>query len=56
MVLVAAIVCEDIDRLSLDAVRFPQVPHAAGPIVLRNVKDVKTRDVSVSVSAPPKQK
>jgi len=50
------IVCEDVDRLSLDAVRCPQVPHTAGPIVLKNVKDVKTRDVTVSVSAPPKQK
>ena len=46
------IVCEDIDRLVLDAVRFPQVPHAASPVVLRNVKDVKTRDVDVSIPAP----
>ncbi len=46
------IICEDVDRLVLDAVCFPQVPHAASPVVLRNVKDVKTRDVDVSIPAP----
>ena len=46
------IVCEDVDSLVLDAVRFPKVPRAAGPIVLRNVKDIKTRDMDVSIPAP----
>jgi len=45
------IFCEDVDRLVLDAVRFPQVPQATGPIVLKNVKEVITRDVDVSVPA-----
>jgi hypothetical protein len=47
-----AIVCEDIDRLVLDAVRFPQVPHAAGPVVLKGIKEVKTRDLDVSIPTP----
>jgi hypothetical protein len=50
------IVCEDVDRLVLDAVRFPQVPNAAGPIVLKNVKEVKTRDVDMSIPASGDQK
>lgn len=50
------IVCEDVDCLLLDAVRFPKVPRAAGPIVLRNVKDIKTRDMDVSIPAPGDRK
>lgn len=50
------IFCEDIDRLVLDAVRFPEVHHAAGPIVLKNVKEVKSRDVDMSIPAPANQK
>ena len=50
------IVCEDVDHLLLDAVRFPEDPSAAGPIVLRNVKDIKTRDVNVFVPPPGDEK
>jgi len=50
------IFCEDINRLVLDAVRFPEFHHAAGPIVLKNVKEVKSRDVDTSIPAPANQK
>jgi len=50
------IFCEDIDRLVLDAIRFPEVHHAALPIVLKNVKEVKSRDVDTSIPAPANQK
>ena len=50
------IFCEDVERLVLDAVRFPKVPNAAGPIVLKNVKDIKTRDVDVYSPEPARQK
>jgi hypothetical protein len=50
------IACEDVDRLVLDAVRFPKVPNAAGPIVLKNVKDIKTRDVDIYTPEPATQK
>jgi hypothetical protein len=51
-----AIFCQDVERLFLDAVRFPQFPDAAGPIVLKNVKDIKTRDVDVYKQKPARQK
>jgi hypothetical protein len=48
--------CEDIDRLVLDAVRFPKVSKAAGPIVLKDVRDIKTRDVDVYSPEPARQR
>ena len=50
------IFCEDVDRLVLDNIRFPQFIDAAGPIVLKNVKEVKSRDVDMSIPEPAKQK
>ena len=50
------IFCQDLDRLVLDNVRFPEFPDAAGPIVFKNVKEVKSRDVDMSIPAPAKQK
>ena len=50
------IVFEDVGRVLLDSVRFPKVPNAAGPIVLKNVKDIKTRDVDISVPTTGNQK
>ena len=50
------IFCEDVGCLVLDNVRFPEVPDAAGPIVLKNVKEVKSRDVVLSVPAPASRK
>ena len=43
------ILCEDIDSLVLDSVRFPQIPKAAGPVVFKNIKKVKSRDVDAFV-------
>jgi hypothetical protein len=41
--------CQDLDRLVLDDVHFPEVSGAAGPIVLKNVKKFKSRDVDMSI-------
>ena len=46
------IFCQDLDLLVLDAVRFPQFPKAAGPIVLKNIKEVKSRDLDISTPEP----
>ncbi|MHC4111746.1 MAG: hypothetical protein ACYSUY_11775 [Planctomycetota bacterium] len=38
------------------AVRFPQLADAAGPIVLENVKEVKSRDVDMVIPEPANRK
>jgi hypothetical protein len=48
--------CEDVDRLVLDAVRFPQFSDAVGPVVLKNVKEVESRDVDMAIPEPANQK
>jgi hypothetical protein len=48
--------CEDVGRLILDVVRFPEIPGTAGPIVLKNVKEVKSRDVEMSIPEPAEKK
>ncbi|MHC4642039.1 MAG: glycoside hydrolase family 28 protein [Planctomycetota bacterium] len=50
------IFCQDLDLLVLDAVRFPQFPKAAGPIVLKNIKEVKSRDVDMFIPEPANRK
>jgi polygalacturonase len=46
--------CEDVDRLTLDAVHFPQVPEVTVPVVLKNVKETQTRDLDIPAPAVPK--
>ena len=46
--------CEDIDRLTLDAVHFPQVPEVTVPVVLKNVKETQTRDLDIPAPTNPK--
>ena len=50
------IFCEDVDSLVLDNVRFPEFSDAVGPVVLKSVKEVKSRDVNMTAPAPAKQK
>jgi hypothetical protein len=50
------IFCQDVGLLVLDNVRFPEFDGAAGPIVLKNIKEVKTRDVEMSVPEPVEKK
>jgi len=45
-----AIFCEDVDHIIFDAVRFPKVSDAAGPVILKNVKDVETREMNDNIT------
>ncbi len=48
------IACEDLDRLVLDSVRFPQLKEIPAPVILKNVKDLQTRDLDFDLPASEK--
>jgi hypothetical protein len=43
------LMCEQVERLQLDAVRFPPTPDGTDPFVLHDVQQVQLRDVPAAV-------